>query len=330
MISQVLRKQFWEKVGLFVSPHVIKLNERIQISWEYISDEDVLAYAEMIHKKTQEYGLPLSYFALMTLISLWYFVDKKVDCVVYEVGLWWKLDTTNLWKQPLATFITSIWFDHSRLLGKRLSQIQRNKMWIMKAGVPCYTPVNNLLMHRGARCKKAKLTIIKQWVQTNMLWDHQSMNASLAYQALVDKGYDVKKVKQWLMDVSHPWRLQFITDTILIDWAHNKEWIVALGKYIASIRDQYDSLITIFWTSKYDDEFDKIVPYLIEGDENYCVAPSYFRERAVKPAEYLSKISFEMKEKSSIESVLKQGEGRWLVLVYGSLYLVSDVLSFTW
>lgn len=332
MISQVLWKQFWKKVWLFVSPHVVKLNERIQINGNYISNEDILQYASLIYKKTSRYGIKLSYFALMTLISIWYFVDNNLDCVVYEVGLWGTLDTTNLWDNPLATFITSIWIDHTRLLWNTRSQIQWNKMWIMKAWVPCYTPVDNQLMHRGARCKKAKLVVVNECVETNLLWNHQCMNAWLVYQALVDQHYDSTKIKQWLLTITHPWRLQFVKERLLLDGAHNKEWIIALWKYIDSVRDQYDTLITIFWTSKFEEEFDTIVPVLIEWNENYCIAPSYFRERTVRIDEYCNKASFPMKPIHSLDSLLgvyadKAKTEKNLVLVYGSLYLVSDVLG---
>lgn len=329
MLSQVLRKQFGKKVWLYVSPHVISCNERVQINWAYISDEDYDRFALLVLEKAKPVGVQLSYFALITLIWIYYFLEKNVDCAVIEVGLWGTLDTTNLRSQPLATFITSIWFDHTRLLWSTRSQIQRNKMGIMKAWVPCYTPVNNTLMHHGARVKKAVLNIVNQWISTSLLGDHQIMNAGLVYSALLNEGYDSDAIKKWLMEVTHPWRLQFVRDWLLIDWAHNKQWIIALWKYIDSIRWDYDKIITVFGTSKYDKEFDAIVPYLIQWDENYCVAPSHFRERAVKVDEYSEKVWFEIKPQESLESLLIRLEWKWLVLVYGSLYLVSDVLDFT-
>lgn len=116
MLSQVLWKEFGYKVGLTTSPHLIKLNERIQINGVMISDEALNSYLGQIYQITQDEQISLSFFEHMILVAFLYFRDQQVDYAVVEVGLGGKYDATNVFTHPLATIITTISDDHRRLL----------------------------------------------------------------------------------------------------------------------------------------------------------------------------------------------------------------------
>ena len=115
------------KVGLFTSPHLVKINERFKINGEMISDERfVKAFEEVqkIIKKAQEDGLDHpSYFETLFLMGMVVFKEADVDYVVLETGLGGRLDATNTVDHPLACIITSISLDHVEYLGDTIGKI---------------------------------------------------------------------------------------------------------------------------------------------------------------------------------------------------------------
>lgn len=329
MLSQVLWKQFGKKVWLFLSPHLIDISERIQINGQKISYENLNRLIWEIYEETKDF-FPFSYFEILTLVAVRYFLDEEVDYAVFEVGLWWTLDSTNIWSSPLATFITSIWMDHMRLLGSSLSQIQWNKMGIMKENVPCYTPIDNKLMHWGAKVKKADLHIITESIATNLPGIHQEQNAALVYYCLDDLGYPEDQLKNGLMQIEHPGRLQYIRHNILVDGAHNLQWIQALKVYIDSNRHKRNDIVTVFGSSKSTEEVIFVADNLIQGNENWLVQPSVYRW--LDPELYQDIFSVDNLHIQKNLSVLLNKlvpslKDDTLLLIYGSLYLVAEAIK---
>ena len=122
------------KVGLFTSPHLVDLRERIRINGQPIPEAEVVAFVAQHRAFLDE--LQPSFFETMTTMAFAYFVQEKVDIAVVEVGLGGRLDSTNV-LTPLLSVITNIGMDHTEFLGNTLPQIAREKAGIMKAGVPC-------------------------------------------------------------------------------------------------------------------------------------------------------------------------------------------------
>lgn len=322
MLAQVLHQAFGKHVGLFTSPHLVRINERIKIDGQEITDSDLMRLTEKV-VADQSVDDPFTFFELITLVAIFYFVEQGLDYAVIEVGVWGTHDTTNLWDKPVATFITSISDDHRQLLWPSLAQIQRNKMGSMKAWVPCYTPVDNPLMHYGAKMKQAVLHIVHDRIPTSLRGDHQEHNAALVYHALHDMGYDEQRIRSWLQLVNHEGRLQFLTPHILLDGAHNTEGILALRRYVESIQAEYSSLTTIFATTKSVEHLNEFVHLLIQGDINYVVSTTKFNK---KTAPHFPFAVEEFVDMPSVIAYLKKPQ-EWLVVVYGSLYLIGSVLG---
>lgn len=126
------------KVGLYTSPHLEKVNERIRINGEDISDAllgqritEVLArYPDAAASPP-----PLTYFEFGTVVALWHFAQTGVDVAVLETGLGGRLDATTA-ARPVVTAITPIGFDHMAYLGDTLGAIAREKAGIIKPRVP--------------------------------------------------------------------------------------------------------------------------------------------------------------------------------------------------
>ena len=121
------------KVGLFTSPHLVSLTERIRINGIPIPEETVAAFVTE-HKDFLD-ALQPSFFETMTALGFWYFVQQGVDIAVVETGLGGRLDSTSVLK-PVLSVITNIGLDHTEFLGHTLTQIAREKAGIIKPDVP--------------------------------------------------------------------------------------------------------------------------------------------------------------------------------------------------
>ena len=133
------------KVGMYLSPYVYDVRERIQVNGAMISRADFARWVTQIKPHIEaleqtELG-PTTEFELKTAIGLCCFAEQAVDYVVLEVGLGGRLDATNVVTRPLVTVITNIGLDHTELLGQTLGEIAGEKAGIIKSGVPCITGV---------------------------------------------------------------------------------------------------------------------------------------------------------------------------------------------
>ena len=123
------------RVGLYTSPHLVSVRERIQINRELISEADFGEGMEVVPRNGRKQGRARPYFELMTALALWYFERENVDWVVWETGLGGRLDATNI-VTPEVCIITNIGLDHQQYLGQTLAEIAREKAGIIKPGVP--------------------------------------------------------------------------------------------------------------------------------------------------------------------------------------------------
>jgi dihydrofolate synthase/folylpolyglutamate synthase len=127
------------KTGLYTSPHLIRINERIRINSTEINDEDFAQYHEAVDriagKLVSSGELPWrpSFFEMLTAIAFEYFAKNKVDIAVLEVGMGGRLDATNV-IEPLLSVITDISLDHQKFLGETVAEIAREKAGIIRRG----------------------------------------------------------------------------------------------------------------------------------------------------------------------------------------------------
>lgn len=127
------------KTALYTSPHLVRINERIRINGEQISDDDFARLhgdVDRISEKLIEQGsLPWhpSFFEMMTAIAFLHFSREQVDMAVLEVGMGGRLDATNV-VEPLVSVITDISLDHQKFLGNTVAEIAREKAGIIRPG----------------------------------------------------------------------------------------------------------------------------------------------------------------------------------------------------
>ena len=153
LIAAVLQAAGY-KVGLFTSPHLISLTERIRINGQPIPEAEVADFIEQNRAFLDE--LQPSFFETMTALAFAYFVKEQVDIAVVEVGLGGRLDSTNV-LTPLLSVITNIGFDHTEFLGNTLPKIAREKAGIIKPHVPCvigetHPQTMNVFLDKAREC----------------------------------------------------------------------------------------------------------------------------------------------------------------------------------
>ncbi|MDO4994676.1 MAG: folylpolyglutamate synthase/dihydrofolate synthase family protein [Bacteroidales bacterium] len=132
------------RVGLYTSPHLVDMRERIRVNGEMIPKRRVIDFV----KKERAFFEPLypSFFEVLTALAFQYFAEQQVDVAVVEVGLGGRLDCTNI-ISPEFCVITNISFDHVALLGNTLAKIASEKAGIIKPHVPVVIGEHNAETH---------------------------------------------------------------------------------------------------------------------------------------------------------------------------------------
>jgi len=248
MIASVLAQAGY-RTGLYTSPHLLSINERIQVDGQNIT-EDAFARLTALMKpqvdavnKFGEYGR-LTTFELLTALGFLYFREMKADYQVLEVGLGGRLDATNVIQQPEVCVITSISYDHTDVLGHTLTQIATEKCGIIKPGCVVVSSPQNpeaMAVIEGV-CREKRVRLIRvgedvtwrhkttgldgqSFVLSDLIGDydltipligeHQVENAAVAVSAisaLMDRGVQVshQSIIKGLAQVNWPGRLQIL------------------------------------------------------------------------------------------------------------------------
>lgn len=288
------------KVGLFTSPHLVKINERFKINGEMISDERfVKAFEEVqkIIKKAQEDGLDHpSYFETLFLMGMVVFKEADVDYVVLETGLGGRLDATNTVDHPLACIITSISLDHVEYLGDTIEKIAGEKAGIIKPGVPVIFDGNqeeaekvikNRVKELGCPYYEVKQASQKMTSYTpdgiSFTYDskiygtidlfipfiakYQMMNASLAVETMgvLKEVHKIEKetLKAGMEHTKWQGRMETVLPGVIVDGAHNEDGIAKFVETVRYFQDDYP--ITLLFTTVSDKDFKDMIQKICNG-----------------------------------------------------------------
>ena len=297
MIALVLSSSGY-KTGLYTSPHLHNLRERISVDGSLISKaEFATAMAEVkpfIESMKQDTtSRQLTYFEALTVLAFAYFKKKRVDLQVLEVGLGGRLDATNV-TRPIVCIITPVSLDHTEILGNSLEEIAQEKAGIIKSG--CWVVLSPQPEEAASvisdiyREKEAKVVQVGKdvtWrkisgdlyhqslviegrtssyqVSIPLLGDYQLENAASAVAALeilasVGFAISAPDIDQGLARVEWPGRFQVLQQhpTVLLDGAHN---VASMKRLVSNVKAyfNYKRILLVFGTS-----CDKDIPGIIE------------------------------------------------------------------
>ena len=319
MIFQIL-KESWKKVWVFTSPHLMDIRERFETEKWYISESDFISYATQII----EYNDNLSYYERCVLLAFLYFRDIGCEYVVMEVGIWGRLDATNI-IVPILTVITSISYDHMEFLGDTLEKIAYEKWGIIKSWIPLILYESNPTIESIASAKKSLVIFPKKRnIITNLLGAHQISNAQVAYEAGITLWIPDSTIQDALLHIYHPGRLQYLRSNILIDGAHNEDGIKKLKIYLEWKSEKWENIIYAFNLKKWKqaslvlDIFDNITDLIIVNSEWFQLN---------NPNEIVSQIQ-ELWKKAIIATpsdicIRAENNPTTLYVVFGSLYILG-------
>ena len=247
LLSDILTQSKY-KVGLYTSPHLFRINERIQINNKEISDKKL---DTLIGEVIDTTNIKLSYFELLTIVSINYFYKNKNEINIFEVGLGGKYDATNVVKSKVS-IITNIDKDHQEYLGNTISSIAREKSGIVRKNGFLSTNAKGIglkILLEDAKRKKTKIYVGKEKdflvleKKTRLVGSHQKENIFLVTNTIniLNKnfGFEIRE-KGMLKSIKStylPGRYQIFSKKPLkiIDTAHNLHAVKNLVKNIKII-----------------------------------------------------------------------------------------------
>ncbi|MBI3420965.1 MAG: bifunctional folylpolyglutamate synthase/dihydrofolate synthase [Candidatus Sungbacteria bacterium] len=160
------------RVGLYTSPHVVTIHERIQIDGQQITDGELALLSQEMRGKLEAKSVQATLFEFTTALAFLYFARQHIDIAVIEVGMGGRLDATNV-ITPIVSVITTIGLDHEQFLGGTLAEVAGEKAGIMKAGVPVVVGEQNsgvlALLRKIAQKKQAPLYAVPENMEIKVL-----------------------------------------------------------------------------------------------------------------------------------------------------------------
>lgn len=323
MIFQIL-KESGKKVWVYTSPHNIDIRERFETENWLISESDFIIYATSI----LDYGGWLSYYERCTLLAFLYFRDTDCEYVIMEVGMWGRLDATNI-LLPIISIITSISYDHMEFLGDTLEKIAREKWGIIKQWIPVILYGNNPTLENIANKKQSRIIFPeKRDISTNLLGAHQISNAWIAYEAGMFLWITESVIKQALLHIDHLGRLHYLTSNTLIDGAHNEDGMKKLKEYLKWESIKWKQINYLFNLKKWKkaslvlDIFDDITDWNIIKSDWFQVYDATTMngqvQKSWKNSTIITPIDIFIKAKDNPET---------LFVVFGSLYMLREFLD---
>jgi dihydrofolate synthase / folylpolyglutamate synthase len=312
------------RVGLFTSPHLARVTERVRIAGAEI---DRAAFADAYERAVTP---GLTFFEQLTMTALLAFAEARVDATVLEVGLGGRLDATNVVDADVAV-VTGVGLDHEEVLGPDVASIAREKAGIFKAGrvavvgaggEPEAIPILVAAAEKvGARVVRAGADV--PW-PVALAGAHQRANAACAVAATRCLGIPESAQRAGLAAVSWPGRLEEVGG-VLLDAAHNPQGAQALAAALAGVTRPLAVVVAV----SADKDLDAVVAPVARRAE-LVVATEAPSSRA-RPAADVGAAAARsgggrvVVEPSWREAVARARAHGGRVVVYGSLFLVGAV-----
>jgi len=186
-ISESILRAAGIRTGLYTSPHLHTFRERIRVGGELISEQEVVSGIARLQALQPEFRDAIV-FEWITALAFDYFARARVEFAVVEVGIGGRLDSTNV-VTPRVSVITSISYDHTKILGDTLTQIAREKTGIIKPGIPVVsapqTDEARVVIEEVARERGAELVEVDAklgWQMADGKWQMVSLEQNLDFQ----------------------------------------------------------------------------------------------------------------------------------------------------
>lgn len=358
MLESILRGAGW-RTGLYTSPHLVRLGERIQIDRQPLSPELIASYVRemrpLVTRLEAEGGEDAhpSYFEFMTAMAFLHFARERCDIACIEVGLGGRLDATNI-VTPEVSVITSIGFDHCDVLGSTLADIASEKGGIIKSGRPVVLgrlpAEGEATLREIAASRECAVHSVREefgedlarYPATNLPGDYQRWNAAtatLAARTLPARWrLDSQSIQAALLNVQWAARWQeFIVGgrRVILDTTHNSEGAEVLHQNLSRLTTaQGRAPILVGGALGLSRARPLVEVFCRHAREIHFVVPAQSRAcrfdelQSVVPSDYSGKVIRDTVDRIfPTADVCTIGEPGDVIVVAGSVYLAGEVLA---
>ena len=334
------------KTGLYTSPHLVSITERIRIAGSEITPEEfarhattVRAVAEDLFARKEIEALP-TFFEHVTGIALVAFREAGVELAILETGLGGRLDSTTGANAAIVG-ITQIAMDHEEYLGDTLASIASEKAAVIRPGVTAVIGAQEpealaVLLQRCAAVGVQPLpkpnTDFYKKISVGLRGAHQIENASVAVglvEALRNHGFSIsdEQIRFGLANATHAGRLELIPP-FLLDGAHNPAGAQALRNYLNELAP---TALTLIFGAMRDKKLDQIAEILFPLPACLILTPVQNpRSASVESLASLAKqfahgVVIETNSSAeAVENAIAQTPADGLICITGSLYLIGE------
>ena len=338
MMASVLQEAGY-RVGLYTSPHLKDFRERIKINGAFIEKKFIVNF---IQNNLNYFNLTsLSFFEMTVGLAFSYFVDKKVDYAVIEVGMGGRLDGTNL-IQPKLSVITNIGFDHTQFLGDTLPEIANEKAGIIKPKTPIvigetHAKTKEVFIER-AKMLNSQIIFADQQkfvsFSSDLKGSYQKKNIQTATIALLRLKIEPKIIKLGLMKVisntgiQGRWQIIANNPLTIADVAHNQE---GLDYVIPQIKSKSYNKLHLVLGFVNDKAAEKLLKLFPENAIFYFAAPKIPRALPIVDLEKISnKLNLNFKTFPTVAQAMSKAKliagSDDLIYVGGSTFVVAEIL----
>ncbi len=295
-LKALFRKQGLN-VGMFISPHLVSMRERILYNEEMIPETDYIKAFHRVYELAQKEELyHPTFFEFLFLMAMVYYNEHRPDVLILETGLGGRLDTTNLFSKPAMTIITEIGLDHMQYLGDTKEKIAYEKAGIIKKGVPvvyAYRDQETAAVIENCAQKAGSLyySVKKEAIPTRNIGNkcidfsyfsryysyidiilstvgiYQAENASLAltaFEVMNEKPVlTVPQIQEAMKNANWAGRMEMIAEGVFLDGAHNEDGIKAFIETVLTMTVTGKRMLLF---SVVDDKaYDKMAQSLIDS-----------------------------------------------------------------
>lgn len=345
------------RTGLYTSPHLVRLGERVQVDRQILGEEQIVAYTRELRAVANEIAAvePTdhpTFFEFMTAMAFLHFVRSQVDVAVVEVGMGGRLDATNV-VEPMVCAITSIGMDHCEQLGQTLAAIAREKAGIIKPGRPVVIgrlppeareAIEEIARERGAPVHSVEDRYgpeVANWPRTVLRGDHQRANAavaSLIFEILHEKlPVPASSVSRGLEAVDWAGRWQEKTvgsKRMIFEAAHNPEGAAVLDSLLRELVAKEGRKPVIAVGALGEVRARSLLEVVARhAKEIHLFMPAQNRATSFEvletfiPGEFAGRVERRRVEEAFGSGHCGPGDARDLVVVTGSIYLIGEILE---
>ena len=370
MMASILKSAGY-RVGTFTSPHLVDIRERIRVNDQMMSKDRFTEIYRHLFKHMEEMAFQgyekASFFEIIFVMALMYFDQEKPDVILLETGIGGRLDTTNVIENKILTVITNISLDHTQILGETLQAIAYEKSGIMRSNIPVVyynsiEEVNDTIKRAAAKIHAPCIEVLPfdaeiiernqesidfslrnkyyeyDTIHINTGGDYQIENVKIAITGMhaLEKQFNFTKahIIEGIENFKWLGRMTYITPSILLEGAHNREGIEAFVEHINKHENhKVIDLVFVCMDDKQDIEMIESLCRIKNLESIYIPQNKYIKaQNEERLMGLFKKNGFEnvylIEELEDL--VMKRRRDReenHLLCCVGSLYLVGDIIK---